>query len=62
MTNQEAMAVLDKYRNWNTGQTSIDLAFHGKRTSEDDLLDARRKLMTEATKVLAGEADEGTNN
>ena len=65
MTEQVAMAILNKYRHWNTGQTSVDFAFYGTRTAEDDILDARRELILKATKALADEkekSDEVTNN
>lgn len=53
MTKEECLEILDRYRNWNAGQTSVRLAFHGERTKEDDVLDARRELLLAATKRLA---------
>jgi hypothetical protein len=53
MTKEEAKEILDRYAQWNEGQKSIDLALHGKRTAEDDVLDARRRLILKATQVLA---------
>ena len=53
MEREEAMKILELYRNWNEGQRSTSLAMHGIRTAEDDLLDARRELIKTATKRLA---------
>jgi hypothetical protein len=52
MTKEEAIAILDRYKNWNMGQKSANLAFGGSRTDEDDIYDARRALILKATKVL----------
>ena len=58
MTNKEALDVLSLYRNWNTGNTSVSLAFVGKRTNEDDVLDSRRKLILSANAQLSkGESE-----
>ena len=58
MTKQEALKILELYRNWNTGQTSVSLAFESVRTPEDDILDERRKLITKALTVLQNEQGE----
>ena len=48
MTRKEAYQILDRFRTWNHGQKSVGHAFGGPRTSEDDILDARRKLIKTA--------------
>jgi hypothetical protein len=53
MKREEAIELLKMYRNWNEGQLSVSLAFKGIRTAEDDVLDARRKMLIEASRVLA---------
>ena len=55
MGKEEAQAIIDRYKEWNTGQKSTSYAFGGKRTLEDDIYDARRKLILKATKVLTEE-------
>ena len=52
MTKDEALNILRMYENWNTGQTSVPLAFNGTRTLEDDFLDNKRKLLIKAQEVL----------
>ena len=53
MTRAEAMELVKLYRNWNHGQLSCTLAMHGRRTLEDDALDARRRMLTKAYDLLA---------
>ena len=55
MTRKEAIELLELYRNWNTGQTSVCAALGGERTAEDDLLDARRAMLKRATELLTSE-------
>ncbi len=52
MTKEEAIAILEKYKSWNMGQKSTSLAFDGIRTQEDDIYDARRGLILNATLIL----------
>ena len=56
MERDEAMEIIKLYRNWNTGNTSVSLAFNGIRTSEDDVLDARRAALKKAHEVLSADA------
>lgn len=55
MTRDEALKIIELYRNWHVGQKSVSLATTGKRTPEDDVYDERRKLISVATTVLSGE-------
>ena len=57
MTAQECREILDRFKRWNHGQTSISLALHGIRTEEDDIYDERRRLIRAATKRLADMAE-----
>lgn len=50
MTREEALTVLQLYRSWNEGQKSSSAAFGGPRTQEDDVYDARRAMLLEATR------------
>lgn len=52
LTKEDCVAILDRYRNWNEGQTSVSMALRGARTVEDDILDERRALVLAATKRL----------
>ena len=52
MNKDEAWKVIEKCKNWNPGQKSISYAFDGVRTAHDDLLDARRKALEMAWKVV----------
>jgi hypothetical protein len=52
MTREEALKILGMYRDWNEGQKSVSFAFRGVRTDEDDVYDARRALLKEATELL----------
>lgn len=52
LTKSECLELLSRYRNWNSAQTSISLAFGGPRTQEDDLLDARREMLIAVTERL----------
>lgn len=63
MTRDEALKLLDLYRNWNVGQKSVTLAISGQRTAEDDIFDKRREAILLATTVLAaGEIREHFKN
>lgn len=55
MTKEEAFKIIESCRGWNSGQMSISLAFGGPRTSEDDVLDAKREALTRAWKVVAAD-------
>ena len=57
MTRAEALQIVDRCEHWNTAQTSVSLAFRGKRTDEDDVLDERRKTLAEAWRVLRGASE-----
>lgn len=48
----QALDIIKMFSTWNTGQKSISHAFGGPRTSEDDIYDARRKLILKAYEVL----------
>jgi hypothetical protein len=52
LTKEECEAILNRYANWNTGQTSISLAMKGVRTREDEILDERRELILAVTQRL----------
>jgi hypothetical protein len=52
LTKEECLNILSRYDGWNHGQTSTRLAICGIRTKEDDILDARRELILQATKRL----------
>ncbi len=52
MTTVEAIHILELYKDWDTGQRSISLATIRQREVEDDIYDARRVLILEATKKL----------
>jgi len=52
LTKFEALEILKLYDGWNLGNKSISLAFNGTRTTEDEILDERRALILEATRVL----------
>jgi hypothetical protein len=58
MTKGEAWRIIEECRGWNSGQTSVSLAFTGNRTAEDDALDARRQALREAWRVVAEDAPE----
>lgn len=45
LTKEECFRILDRYKGWNTSQTSVRKAMHSVRTQEDDVLDARRKML-----------------
>jgi hypothetical protein len=45
LTKEDCFRILELYRNWNTGQKSSTLVMTGGRTEEDDILDARRRLL-----------------
>lgn len=49
---KECFEILELYSDWNTSQQSIQHAFGGVRTEEDDMLDARRALLTKVYKRL----------
>lgn len=53
MTRQEAQAIVDDCKGWNTGQRSISFAMRGERTEEDDIYDSRRAALKQAWAVLA---------
>lgn len=52
MTKEDCTEILDRYGNWNVGQTSVSFAMSGVRTAEDDVYDERRALLLAATKRL----------
>lgn len=52
MTKEEALEIVKMYREWNVGQKSVGHAFGGRRTTEDDIYDERRKLIKKAYEVL----------
>jgi hypothetical protein len=49
---ETAKWVIEQNRTWNSGQTSVSLAFNGQRTKEDDMLDERRATLAEAWRVV----------
>jgi hypothetical protein len=57
MNREEAIGILDRFKSWNVGQKSIDHAFGGARTEEDDIYDARRKLIKTAMQFLNDDAE-----
>ena len=48
----EAWKIIEECRNWNPGCSSVSLAFYGKRTKEDDVLDAKREALKRAYLVI----------
>ena len=52
LTKQECFTILSMWKDWNMAQTSVSRAFAGARTEEDDIYDARRRLIITATKRL----------
>jgi len=48
MTKEEAIKILELYRDWNIGQKSLHLI----NSTEDLIYNARRELILKATKVL----------
>lgn len=52
MNQDDAFRIIESCRNWNAAQTSVSLIFHGIRTDEDDVLDARRAALKEAWRVV----------
>jgi hypothetical protein len=52
MTKEEALKILELYRHWNNGQTSLSLSMENKRTEEDDIYDERRRLIKTALRIL----------
>lgn len=63
MNKEEAMKIIELYRTWNEDQRSISAAFGGPRTDADDVYDARRRLLVEATRVLSDDTtQEDTTN
>ena len=56
MNHDNAFRIIENCRNWNAAQTSVSLAFNGIRTSEDDVLDARRAALKEAWEVVASDS------
>lgn len=53
LTKDECLKILNESKNWNNGQTSVKFAIHGIRTKEDDIYDAKRNLILNATKRLS---------
>lgn len=49
---EEAKEFIKQWSNWNIGQQSLSLACGGPRTTEDDILDARRIILLNAYKVV----------
>lgn len=58
MTKEEAWRIIEECRKWNEGQTSASLAFRGVRTDEDDALDAKRKALAQAWRVVGEDEKE----
>lgn len=56
MSREEAREILDRFKNWNTGQKSLEYSMYRERTREDDIFDARRELILAATKTLSEES------
>ena len=56
MNHDNAFRIIENCRNWIAAQTSVSLAFNGIRTSEDDVLDARRAALKEAWEVVASDS------
>ena len=52
MSKYWAWKTIEECHGWNTGQTSSSFATTGKRTPEDDLLDARRTTLTKAWQAI----------
>lgn len=53
LSKEECLRLLEtEFKNWNKGQKSLDLAMRGVRSSEDDLLDMKRKLLEKVYKRL----------
>lgn len=52
MTKDEAYNILEMFKNWNTGQKSMEHAFGGHKNLVDDIYDERRKLIKKAYEVL----------
>lgn len=52
LTKKECLDILELFKNWNHGQKSVTNAFNGRRTSEDDIYDERRKIILAAYKRL----------
>ena len=52
MSKDEAIKILDRYKDWNEGQTSVSLAMNNIRTKEDDIYDSRRELILTAQNTL----------
>lgn len=51
---KEALQILELYKGWNNGQKSVSHAFGGPKTMEDEVYDARRKLILKASNILNG--------
>ena len=54
LSREDALLIIEACRGWNTGQTSASLAFTGKCTDEDDVLDAKRETLRQAWLTLRG--------
>ena len=52
--NGEAWRIIEECRGWNTSQKSTTHIFEGCRSSEDDILDAKRAALAEAWRVING--------
>jgi hypothetical protein len=52
MTREEAWRIIESCKDWNEGQKSTDLIFNGKRSTHDDVLDARRAALAEAWRTV----------
>jgi hypothetical protein len=58
----EAKYWLEFYKDWNPGQKSLNCASGGIRTVEDDIYEARRRLLLFCTRLVAGFPEDGKAN
>ena len=58
MTKDEARWTIEQCKGWNTGQKSMTHAFGGPRTTEDDVLDAKRAALKKAWEVVREQSDD----
>ena len=56
MTVEEAWKIVNACKGWNEGQKSVQHAFGGPRTAEDDILDARRSALKKAWQIIEAAA------
>jgi len=55
MDKKEAIEILERYKNWNKGQSSVEKSFGGEKTEEDEIYDLRRRLIKKAYTVFLEE-------